>query len=222
MIIISLGGSIIVPKDIDSDFIQNFKALILKQVTQGKKFIIITGGGDTARNYQQASKDIADPSPEEIDWVGIAATKLNAEFLRVIFKEHAYEKIAENPTHKYETDKPIIIGSGWKPGFSTDFDAVLFAETYGAKKVINISNIDYVYDKDPKEFPDAKKIESITWDDFKKIVGEEWIPGKHAPFDPVATKKANELGLHVIIASKDIENLNNIIEEKEFKGTSIE
>ncbi len=63
MIIISLGGSIIVPKDIDSDFIQNFKALILKQVTQGKKFIIITGGGDTARNYQQASKEITNPDP---------------------------------------------------------------------------------------------------------------------------------------------------------------
>jgi len=218
MIIISLGGSAIVPDKIDTNFLNQFKELILKH--NDKKFILIIGGGKICRTYQEAAKELGNEDKEDLDWVGIAATKLNAELVRAVFKDKAYEKVAENPTQKYETDK-IIVACGWKPGCSTDNDAVLFAKTYGAKKLINITNIDYVYDKDPREFPDAKKIENLTWDELKQVVGGEWIPGLNAPFDPIAAKTAESLQLQVIVTAKDLDNLDNILNEKEFKGTTI-
>ena len=91
------------------------------------------------------------------------------------------------------------MASGWKPGRSTDFDAVLLAKGCGAKTVVNLSNIDYVYDRDPRVNPGAKKFEKINWNDFRKIVGSKWSPGANVPFDPLAAKEAQKLGLSVFL-----------------------
>ena len=116
-----------------------------------------------------------------------------------------------------------LVAAGWRPGWSTDYVATILAERLGAKTVINLSNIKYVYSSDPKKNKDAKKIKEINWHDFRKIVGNKWDPGLNMPFDPVASKHAEELGLKVIIAEgKNIKNLENIFEGKEFQGTLIE
>ncbi len=103
-------------------------------------------------------------------------------------------------------------------------DAVLLAKNIGAKLVINLSNIDHVYDKDPRKYKDAKKIVEISWDAFlKHIVGDKWKPGMNTPFDPVASKEAKKAGIDVIVADgRDLENLRHILEKAEFfKGTVI-
>ena len=68
----------------------------------------------------------------------------------------------------------------------------------------------------------AKKIEKITWKDFRKIVGNKWDPGMNAPFDPIASKLAEEEKMEVAIMNgKDVQNLKNYLNGKKFKGTSI-
>jgi uridylate kinase len=100
---------------------------------------------------------------------------------------------------------------------------VRLAKAYGARTVINLSNIDFVYSKDPRKFKDAKKIESISWGNFRKIVGNKWDPGKNLPFDPTAAKLAQKLKLKVIIANgKNLKNLKNILNNNKFRGTIIE
>jgi uridylate kinase len=85
-----------------------------------------------------------------------------------------------------------------------------------------MTNIDYVYNKDPKKHKDVTPLKDISWEDFQKIVGEEWSPGLNMPFDPIATKHAKELNLKVIIINgNNLENLSNYLEQKEFKGTTI-
>jgi len=121
-----------------------------------------------------------------------------------------------------ELNESILVGAGWKPGFSSDYDAVLMAEKFGAKSLINLSNIEYVYTQDPKVNPDAKKIEKISWKDFREIVGNKWDPGMSAPFDPIASKKAQELKLSVAIMNgKNLINLGNYLEGKKFIGSLI-
>jgi len=89
--------------------------------------------------------------------------------------------------------------------------------------VANLSNIEYVYDKDPNKHKDAKKMEKLTWNEMQNIVGTEWVPGANLPFDPVATKAAADAKLKVVIINgTNLENLNNFLEGKEFKGTVIE
>ena len=159
----------------------------------------------------------------DLDWIGIHTTVLNAQFVRQVFAEHAYRDVITNPTKKVRTNKPIIVAAGWKPGCSTDYDAVLLAKTYGAKQVINLSNIDYAYNKDPRKYPDAQKIETIDWITFRnQVVGHTWKAGNSAPFDPVASREAQKLGLTVaILNGTDLSNVSNALIGKRFRGTIV-
>ena len=125
------------------------------------------------------------------------------------------------PLHIYKVFKEkILIAAGWKPGRSTDDCAVRLAKAYGASTIINLSNIDYVYTKDPRKFKDAKKIEAISWKDYRKLIGGKRTPGMNSPFDPVAARFAAKHHQRVIVAGgTDLKNLHSILSGKKFKGT---
>ena len=227
--VISVGGSLIVPNGgINTEFLKHLNAFIREQLAadEHRQFFLVTGGGATARHYSDAARTVIDGEiPDiDIDWLGVHATRMNGHLLRTIFYDIAHPRIVENYDHKLENlHERLVIGAGWKPGFSSDYDAVLLAEDYDVKTVINLSNIDQVYDKDPKKFPDAKPIDEISWQDFRKIVGDTWTPGMNAPFDPIASKKAEGLGLKVIVMNGNpFSNLTNYFEKKEFVGTTIQ
>lgn len=223
LIIISLGGSIIIPEEIDYIFLKKFREFVIRKINLGYKFIIVTGGGKIARKYNEAVlKVIENTSNYNLDMLGVYATKLNAMLIKTIFSEYSYEEILEDPNIKIETDKPVIVASGWKPGASSDLDTVLIAETYNVLDIINLSNISYVYDKDPREYDDAKKLRNITWNEYRKIIPEEWSAGFSSPFDPIASKKAQELNMKVaILNGRNVENLEKFLSNEDFEGTII-
>lgn len=223
IIVISLGGSLIIPDQIDVEFLREFKKVILDHVEKGKKFIIVTGGGRFCRRYQEALKSLANTSIEDLDWLGIFSTRFNAEFLRLVFEEFAYSEIVTDPTIGISLDRPLImIGAGWKPGWSTDYDSVILAKSVGAKKIINLSNTDYLYDSDPQKNPNAQKIEKISWKEYRELIPKEWDPGLNSPFDPIASGLAEREGIEVTIMNgKPISNLENYLEGKKFLGTVI-
>ena len=221
-IVVSVGGSLIVPDAIDTAFLSNFKALILEKVKRGFTFSIIAGGGKVARQYQAAANLVTPLSRQDLDWIGIHATRLNAQLLRNVFVGYAHPQVIKNPTIDIDADEPIIIAAGWQPGCSTDYDAVLIAKNLGATRLVNLSNIDYVYDSDPRKNADAKKIEKASWGEFRKLIPEEWDPGLSSPFDPVAAKEAEAIGLEVaIINGAELEEFSKYIEGTPFIGTVI-
>lgn len=223
--IISLGGSIVAPESPDIPFIQRFSALIREYLSEDdeRRIILIVGGGGPARTYQQAYRDISKEShSEEQDWIGIMATRLNAQLIRAVFADLCPDPVITDPTAIKRMSGRVLVAAGWKPGFSTDTDAVYLAEQFGADKVINLSNVAKVYTDDPRTNPDAVPLDTISWRDFQKMIGEEWIPGRNVPFDPVATKKAAKLGLTVVCAAgRDIENLGHLLRGEQFEGTLI-
>ena len=221
--IISLGGSLIAPEEgVDWQFLKKFRQLILQLIKQGDKFYLIAGGGRTSRNYVAAASKVVKITSEDLDWLGIHATRLNAHLLRTIFRKQAHPQIIKSPTFHIFSKESVVVASGWKPGWSTDYVATILAQEYDIKTIINLSNVDYVYDKDPRKFSDAKKLEKITWQDFRKIVGDKWDPGLNAPFDPIASQKSEKLGLEVVIMNgKNIDNLKDYFDNKKFKGTII-
>lgn len=221
-IVISLGGSLIIPDEIDVAFLNSFVSMIKEYVSHGYKFLIITGGGKTCRNYNDSLKQIVNPSMEDLDWMGIAATRLNAEFVRICFGDLAYLKVVLDPDQIPATEKPIIIGGGWKPGNSSDLAAVHGAKSIGAAKIINLSNVDYVYNKDPRKDPTAIPIEKMSWLEFRDLFGNEWNPGAHVPFDQTAAREAEALAYEVaILNGENIENLKAYLDGKTFVGTVI-
>jgi uridylate kinase len=223
-IVMSVGGSLIVPNSIDIDFLKALKTFIEEEVELGKKFIIIAGGGKTARHYQDAAAEVSDLKSEDLDWMGIHATRLNGHLLRTIFRDLAHKVMITNPDDILDVPKreKIIIASGYRPGSSTDLRAIQIADRMGAKKVINLSNIDYVYTADPKKDPEATKIENISWSDFRDLIPKDWDPGLSSPFDPIAAKEADEKDIEVaIINGNRPEELKKYLHQEEFIGTKI-
>jgi uridylate kinase len=222
--VISLGGSIVAPDGVDEAFLKEFADLIQGFLeSEDRKFILVTGGGGPARAWQNAYRNVAAAVvPDEADWIGVMATRLNAQLVKAIFGPYCNESVVTNPTEAEAFTGRVLVAAGWKPGFSSDYDAVLLAEKFGAKTVINLSNIEKVYTDDPRKNPDAKPIDAISWADFRSIVGDEWTPGKNVPFDPVASHHAAKTGLKVICAAgKNLPNLKKLLSGEGFTGTTI-
>lgn len=225
-IILSLGGSLIVPTGgINTSFLKKFNKFIRKKVAEKRSFFIVCGGGRTSRHYADAADKVLGKKipPEELDWISIHATRLNAHLLRTIFKDIAYPRLITHYDREYSIGNySVIIGAGWKPGWSTDYDAVLLAKRYKSKTLINLSNIEKVYTKDPKKHPDAIPIDRINWKVYLTLVGDKWRPNLSAPFDPVASKLAQKLGLRVIILKgNNFANLEKFFSGEKFIGTTI-
>jgi uridylate kinase len=224
--VLSVGGSLVVPHDgIDTKFLIAFNTFIRKQISEHhRRFFLVVGSGITARNYQAAAqkvlgKRIAD---EDLDWIGIHTTRLNAHLVRVIFRDIAHAHVIKHYEIIRKVEEPVIVAAGWKPGWSTDYCAITLCQDYGIQETINMTNVDQVYDKDPKKFPDAKPIENISWKNYCMLAGDKWIPGMNLPFDPIASKLAMELGVTVkILNGRHLENLANALDNKPFKGTTI-
>lgn len=229
--VLSLGGSIVAPDSPDAPFLAAFVAFVNRYLheDESRRLILVVGGGGPARSWQKAYREAltapqtaAPLSSDAQDWIGIAATRLNAQLVAGVLGAWCLDPVVTDPTAPFTFTGRVLVAAGWKPGFSTDFDAVVLAERFGARSVLNLSNIAKVYTADPRTDPSATPIDQIDWASFRAIVGDEWSPGKNVPFDPVATRKAAELGLLVICAAgKDLANLEAILSGKPFTGTSI-
>ncbi len=223
LFVLSLGGSLFSGDNgPNTEFVKKLLIFLKRQAKQGNRFVIITGGGVVCRQYQHSLRKLRITNPSYLDWMGIYATRLNAEYLRLSLGAEAHSSIVIDPNKKINFKEKFLIAGGWMPGRSSDDDAVRLAKMYGSDYIVNLSNIDYLYDKDPNMHSDANLIKEITWKDYIKLVGNKWIPGAHVPFDPIASQFASKNSLNVIIANgNDLKNLSNIILGKKYKGTVI-
>ena len=224
-IVMSVGGSLIVPDVIDTTFLSSLRELIEEETTSnGRRFIIIAGGGRTARGYQEAAETVSVLERDDVDWLGIHATHLNGHLLRTIFRDIAHPVMIKNPDDILDVSpkEKLIIAAGYRPGCSTDLRAIQIATRVHATKVINLSNIEYVYTADPRIDPNAVKIEDITWEDFRKLIPTEWAPGLSSPFDPVAAKEAEAQNIEVAcIDGGNLDSLKKYLNGETFIGTRI-
>ena len=220
--VISLGGSLVNPGEINASYLRALRKLLLGEVKKGARFFVVVGGGQPARDYQEAGKRVARLDSAALDWVGIGATKLNAELVRAIFGNLGHGTVMSDPTKKMRNPAKINVFSGWKPGRSTDFDAVKIAEVHCIKTVINLSNIDYVYDTDPRKNRKAKKLPRLSRAEFQKMFSTRWNPGAHVPFDPTGARLAAKRGIRVIVVNgAKLSNLSAVLRGRKFTGTTI-
>lgn len=230
-VIISLGGSLIAPKHvprqdagsgIDTAFLKKFRSLILRRVRAGERFIIVCGGGATARAYQKAALEVGRLTREDVDWLGIHSTRLNAHLVRAMFNGRAHPSVVTNPNDPPRFTEPVLVAAGWRPGWSTDYIAVLLANEFDAEVVVNLSDIDRVYSADPKKDPGAVPLDRVSWKEFRALVGDVWDPGANLPFDPVASKRGEKLGLAVkMVNGRSFRDISAALSGRRFNGTII-
>jgi uridylate kinase len=221
-IVFSVGGSLVNHGAPNTEFLKTLRSCVL-DLTKEYGVILVVGGGAIARSYIEASKVVGVESPESHDIIGIASTVLNATLVQQMFGDQAYEHVVRDPTHRVETRKHIIVAAGSKPGWSTDYVAVMLAHSHNVKRIINLTNQDYVHDKDPAKHNTAIPLKTVTWVRMREIVGEKWVPGKNTPFDPVACAAAAKFGMQVAcIHGSRLPEAEKFVYKHEFVGTLIE
>jgi uridylate kinase len=216
---IKLGGSLLT-KQLDSKNFKKYVDILIKMKKEGHKIVVVTGGGITARNYQNIARSMGVRSVA-LDNIGIAATKLTAMTLIACLGRHAYHSLIIYPPWihrkfgwlKRKFDKQILVCGALRPGESTDYDLVNYAKIVGADLVIKASDVDGVYSADPKKYKNAKKLSKLTYDQFIKIISKnEQTPGKYRLFDMKAAKAVKEWKLKTVIinGTRPMEILNAV------------
>lgn len=218
-VVMSIGGSMIVSEAIPNvGFLKSLRELV---AFSDKQLLIIAGGGKTCRNYQAAASDVREMTSEELDWIGIHSTRLNAQLVRHVLGDLANDHVVTDPDGIPENWKEkVLMGAGFQPGNSSDLPACQLAKKIGAKVLVNVSNVDHVYTDDPSKNPEAKPVTEMDWDQYLQIIPSEWTPGLSTPFDPVASKYCRDEGLQVaIVSGESMDNLKSLISGEEFSGT---
>ena len=217
---IALGGSIVAPEKLDIVYLKQLKSFLEKQTRKGNKFVIVVGGGFVCRNYVKSALKIKKLSLVEQDWLGIAATRFNAFFLKTILGGLACPKIFDRPDKIKGFGKySVIVGCGWEPGWSTDYIALKIAFAFKQKTGIIMGKPDYIYTKDPDIYKRAEPIKEMALTNYLKMIPKKWQPCLSLPIDPIAAKFANDNKMKVLVIGKDLKNLEKIIDNKSFIGT---
>lgn len=221
-IIIAMGGSLLIPNDIDVPFIKDLKQLVKHFTQEGYQIVLVIGGGKVCRNYQAAAREFDNVNDIDLDWIGIKTIRLNCELVfRILSDLDIHQNIIERPEDIHGINESLVIVGAWEPGCSSDTDAVEMAKVGGASRIVNFSNTPYIYSADPRKYPDAERYENLSWDEYRKLIPAEWSPGLSAPFDPVASEMAQESGITVAVLGASLGNLENYLSEKPFEGTII-
>ncbi|MFW5904023.1 MAG: UMP kinase [Candidatus Saliniplasma sp.] len=222
-IVISIGGSILLPDDDDVSYIQEL-AEILKSLKEEYKLYLVVGGGSTARRYIKWGRSLG-ADEATLDELGISTSKLNARLLIIAMGKDVYPIPADNFDEAISAGNhySVITMGGTHPGHTTDAVAAMLAERLNSDKLINATSIDGVYTADPKKDKDAKKIPELDYDRLLEIVSKsEGGAGPNVVFDPLAAKIIKRANIETyIVDGRDLGSFENAVRGKQFTGTRI-
>ena len=223
VIVLSLGGSLIIPEKVDFKFLKEFKKIILKN-TKEYKFVIVCGGGSIARKYISALENV-NINKRLQSLAGIGATRMNARFMSYFFNMDPKKGVPHTirSVKKYIRKQDIVFCGGleYKPNQTSDSTAADIAEYFNTI-FINLTNVFGLHDKNPLKYKDAKFIPKITWKDFDKLANKtKFKPGQHFVLDQTASKIILKNRITTYIIGKNLENLDNILNRRKFRGTII-
>jgi len=225
VIVISLGGSLIIPDGININFLEKFKKTLIKNKRK-YKFVVVCGGGKTARNYINGLPYLKSGKREFFQGLlGIASTRLNARFMTYIFGKQASRGIPHDMKEVKDLlrKNPVVFCGAlrYAKNETSDGTAAKLAHFFNSE-FINLTNVQGLYDKNPKKNKNAKFIPEISHKDFYKMVKKiEFKPGQHFVLDQNAAKIIKKYNITTFILGDDLKNLNAVLNNKHYIGTCI-
>ena len=221
-VVISVGGSILIPDKDDAAFIKELASL-LRELSEKVQMVVICGGGRVARFYAGTGRELGGTT-DELDELGIGATRLNAELLRIALGSSACPSVprtAEDAARMFGHGKIVVMG-GTEPGHTTDAVAAMVAGMIGCGRIVNATSVDAVYSDDPLKDPDAERFTDLTIKELSDIVYKEHDASKSSVFDPLGVKLAMRDGIDILIVSgRDLGEMRNAILGRKIKGTTV-
>jgi uridylate kinase len=224
-LVISIGGSILAPDGADYEYIKKFSSVIREITKNNKNKIgIVVGGGKVARKYIESARNFG-ANEFFSDLIGINATHLNARILISALSDISNPEpcLTIMDAEQEMKNNNVVIMGGTHPGHTTDCVAAMLAEYINADIFVVATSADYVYTKDPRKYPDARKLEKLSFDDLIKISGQvEMGAGSSTVVDLVAANimKRSKIRTYVLHAA-DVENLKKALTGGNFAGSVV-
>lgn len=220
-IVVAIGGSILL-KEYDHLKFQEYSE-ILKSLSKEHELFVVVGGGKPARDYINMVRNLG-AGEAQCDDIGIEVTRINARILLSALGDHAYQKIPHNfqEAAEYSAYGKIIVMGGTEPAHSTDAVSAILAEYVNADKLINLTSVDGMYDKDPNKYDDAELIPEINASEMMELInGKDNKAGTYEIFDMTAIQMIKRSSLETIITNGfESENLKKAIDGENI-GTKI-
>ncbi len=220
-IIFALGGSVVVPDQVDETYVEEFAAFA-KRLAKKHRIGVVVGGGQTARRAIKEARARGE-NEAKCDYAGIEGSRYNAAIVAQAMGIDS--RIPETVMEAGELleKNGIVIMGGTEPGKSTDGVAVLLAEYADADMVLKVTDVKGIYDKDPNKFKDAKMFTELPVATLDKMVmGLSQAAGKYELFDIVAVKMMERSGIKcIVLDGHDLKNMEAAVEGKKFVGTVI-
>lgn len=222
--VLKIGGSLLYGTDgkILTEKVRDYATVIKSLVKDGHSLVVVVGGGKPAREFITAARELG-ANEAQCDWLGIKLARNNAELLCAALGPLAYPKIVETLDELEEAvllGKVVLMG-GLIPGQSTNAVAAIAAETVHAEMLFNATNVDGVYDRDPKH-DGAKRLEKITIEELTNILSSSGTKaGEYKLFDPVAIRVVARSKIPTVIFNGSDPNTLARVFRREKVGTSI-
>jgi len=222
VVVISLGGSQIIPDKVGYSYLNSFKKVILKHKNE-YNFVIVCGGGSLARKYISAIER-EDGSEYFQSLSGISATRANARFVSYFFGMDAKRGIpkTKRTVRKYLNQQGIVFCGAleYVPEQTSDSVGAELAE-YFKGEFINLTNVNGLYTSDPKKNKNAKLVSQINWENFNTIAEKtKYSPGQHFVLDQRASELILKHKISTYIIGK-ISEFDKFLNKKKFIGTII-
>lgn len=220
-IVIKLSGSIF-NFDVNIKLLNDYVNLI-KKINEKYQPVIITGGGKIARFYINLSRSLG-CDEAGLDLIGIQVSHINAKLLISGLGDLCFPLSPQNLdeiSSAIITNKIIITG-GLYPGQSTNATSALIAEKIKAEKFYNATDVEGIFNSDPRTNPDAKMFESIGIRDCINLLKiENSMAGTYDLMDLISLKVIERSQLKTVVFKSTIDNLTKVILENKKIGTEI-
>jgi uridylate kinase len=224
-VVISIGGSIVAPPNLDTTYIDSL-ARLLVEVSKTRQIFCVTGGGWIARQYIQAAREFG-AEEEELDLIGIAATRINAQLLIAALSK--YVEVPARPLASVEATVEssegfrVSVMGGTYPGHSTDYVGVELAVRSNAKRFVNATNVDGIYSADPNLVATAELYNEVGIDALVKMMGTDWkMAGTKTVIDGPALKLIQEKKVPTFVVNgRNLPELSKALQGQPFHGTQV-
>jgi uridylate kinase len=223
--VVSVGGSVLLTGAGDRQYLERL-AKILRDVGRSTPLVVTTGGGRTAREYIRLGRELG-LTEVELDEIGIEVTRLHARLLAAAVgppaPAHPPLSVAL-AVHELVRSSPVILG-GTEPGHTTDGVAALIAARLRAARLVNATDVDGLYDEDPRTHPNAHRLPRAPWTEFRRRVHEKTSgeAGQNFLFDRLGADTLARANIPLwIVNGRDLKSLEAALRGRPFDGSRVE
>jgi uridylate kinase len=228
-VVIKLSGSIFSLPDIskqdNNDYYNTFKQYsdALTNLTNYVQPIVITGGGSIARLYINFARKLG-LDEASLDLLGIAISRTNAKLLIASLGNYAYPDVPQSldDVGRFVESNKIIVSGGLHPGQSTNATSALIAEKTRASEFINATDVNGIYDSDPRKNNNAQLFDKIQVNKLlNMLLNESSMAGEYDLLDIVALKVIERSKIKTKVILSNPTNIINTIKGMNYIGTEL-